>query len=529
MHSKKVVLPLVVVAVLALAGSVLVWLSPGRSSTLVSPGSAEVARAEAARAVPGASTVDVTLTAAPTSVDIGGRAVQTWAFNGTVPGQTIRASAGDVVRARVVNDLTAPLTVHWHGIALRNDMDGVPDVTQSPIAPGAGFTYQFTVANPGTYFYHSHVGTQLDRGLYGALVVDQRAAAPAATPDIPLLLDDWVDGTGQTPDEVLAMLQAASRSGSASGASSGSMPGMDMGSPSAPAPAPSAAGATGGAMPGMDMGDSGVTADQPLGTDTVDLRYPEYLVNGRTAAAPAVYPVKAGQQVQLRLINAAAETPFRVAFGGGGMTVVATDGYAVTPVTTDSLLIGMGERYDVRVTVPADGAFPLVAAVEGGSGQAMAVLRTGDGALPAADARPAGLKSTPLRYDQLHPTATDALPPGTADVTYKVQATGDMASYKWGLNAPTSGGATLPVKLGQRVRLVLENTTTMWHPIHLHGHTFQLVSAAGTGPRKDTVIVPPRSTVTVEFIADNPGQWLLHCHNVYHAEAGMSTTLSYVQ
>ena len=518
MRRKKIVVPLAVVAALAVTAGLLVWLLPGRTSAqLVGPGSPAVAQAEAARAVAGSRTVDVTLTAAPTTVDIGGRTVQTWAFNGAVPGPTIRVTAGDVIRARVVNQLTAPLTVHWHGIALRNDMDGVPDLTQAPIAPGASFTYQFTAAEAGTYFYHSHVGTQLDRGLYGALIIDDRTQLASSTPDIPLLLDDWLDGTGQTPDEALEQLRSMNMGNSDSssgmdGMDMGAMPGMDHGS-----------------MPGMDMGSAGVDADHPLGIDTADLTYPAYLVNGRAPGAPAVYPVAAGQQVRLRLVNAGAATPFRVAFGAGQMTVIATDGYPVTPVITDSLLIGMGERYDVLVTVPSDGAFPLVAAAEGKAGQAMAVLRAGNGPLPAADVHPAGLDAAPLSYDELHASADVALPAGEPDVTYQVQLTGDMMNYQWGLGAPESGGATLPIKLGQRVRLELTNDTSMWHPMHLHGHTFQLLTGAGNGPRKDTVIVPPMSTVTLELLADNPGQWMLHCHNAYHAEAGMTTTLSYVR
>ncbi|OZB87996.1 MAG: hypothetical protein B7X41_10460, partial [Microbacterium sp. 14-71-5] len=489
MRRRKLALPVAALAVLAVVAGVLVWLLPGRAAAkLVGPSSPRVAQAEAARAVSGARTVAVTLTAAATTADIGGRTVQTWAFNDTVPGPTIRLTAGDVVRATVVNRLPEPLTVHWHGIALRNDMDGVPDVTQAPIAPGGTFTYEFTAATAGTYFYHSHVGTQLDRGLYGPLVVDDRAPA-SADPDVPLLLDDWLDGTGTTPDEAFKGLRSMGGSGSGS-----SMAGMDMGS-----------------MPGMDMGSSGTDPNNPLGTDTADLTYPAYLVNGRTPDAPAVYPVAAGQQVRLRLINAAAATPFRVAFGAGQMTVVATDGYPVTPVQTDSLLIGMGERYDVLVTAPATGTAALVAAAEGKSGQAMAVLRTGDGPLPSADVRPTGLQAAPLPYSSLRATPAVALPDAKPDVSYTVGLTGDMMSYNWGLNVPKSRGATLPVKQGQRVRLVLKNDTTMWHPMHLHGHTAQLLTDSGPGPRKDTVVVPPKSTVTLEFVADNPGQWLLHC------------------
>ena len=501
MRTRRPLLLVAVAAVLALVAGLLAWLLPGDDATAaepVTPDSAVVAETEEARAVAGAGTVDMTLTAAPATVEIGGRTVDTWAFNGQVPAPTIRATAGDVLRARVINDLPEELTIHWHGIALRNDMDGVPDLTQQPIAPGEEFTYEFTLPDAGTYFYHPHTGTQLDRGLYGALVVDDPAAATTAT-DVPLLLDDWIDGTGQTPDEVLAGLT--------------SMAGMDMGD---------------GSMPGMDMGD-GSTATSPLGMDISDVEYPMYLINGKTADAPQVVSVTAGEQVRLRLINAASSTPFRVAFGGGQMTVIATDGFPVEPVATDALLIGMGERYDVLVTVPGDGAFPLVASVEGGSEQAQAVLRTGEAALPAPDARPAQLEGRLLVYGDLRATAEVALPDEEPDRSYEMALTGDMMSYEWGIDAPEQDGVTMPVRQGERVRLTFVNNTAMWHPMHLHGHTFQLVGDDGPGARKDTVNVAPGESVTVEFVADNPGQWLVHCHNTYHAEAGMLTTLSYVE
>ncbi|MFP5373026.1 MAG: multicopper oxidase family protein, partial [Actinomycetes bacterium] len=257
--------------------------------------------------------------------------------------------------------------------------------------------------------------------------------------------------------------------------------------------------------------------------------YPFYVINGRAAEAPEVHPMSAGEQVRLRLINAASSVPFRVAFGGGEMTVVATDGFAVEPVPTDALLIGMGERYDVLVTVPGDGAFPLVAAVEGSSDQAMAVLQSGAGTLPAADVRPTQLDGRLLTYDDLRATADVALPSADIDREYEMTLTGDMMSYEWGIDAPQTDGVTMPVRAGDRVRLSFVNNTDMWHPMHLHGHTFQLVTDSGTGPRKDTVNVAPGETVTVEFVADNPGQWLIHCHNVYHEAVGMKTTLSYVQ
>ena len=510
MRTKKSLLLLAAVVLLAVVVGLVAWLPSGRdvaAARLVSPDSEAVVRAEEARRVPGAGTVDVTLTAAPATVEIGGRTVDTWAFNGAVPAPTIRATAGDVLRARVANDLPEELTIHWHGIALRNDMDGVPDLTQESIAPGEELVYEFTLPDPGTYFYHPHTGTQLDRGLYGPLVVDDPAASAAAT-DIPLLLDDWVDGTGQTPDEVLAGLTSGGMD-----MGDGSMPGMDHGS-----------------MPGTDTGDAdSSTAQSPLGADISDVEYPMYLINGRAADAPQVQRVSAGEPVRLRLINAASSTPFRVAFGGGQMTVISTDGFAVEPVTTDALLIGMGERYDVLVTVPESGAFPLVAAVEGGDARAQFVLQAGGGALPAADVRPAQLDGRLLTYEDLRATPEVSLPAEDADRGYEMTLTGDMMTFDWGIDAPEESSVTMPVREGERVRLSFVNNTAMWHPMHLHGHTFQLVDDGGTGPRKDTVNVAPGESVTVEFVANNPGQWMVHCHNLYHAEAGMQTTISYLQ
>lgn len=515
--------PLTLVALLA-AILLLVWTVTARpwqddgpasgSLRLVSVQDDAVAAAEQTRRAPDAVVRDVILTAAPTSVTLGDRTVETWAFSGTVPGPELRLTAGDVLRARVVNDLSEPLTVHWHGIALRADMDGVPDVTQEAIAPGASFTYEFTVPDPGTYFYHSHSGVQLDRGLYGALVVqDPAEVVPAAEADLPVLLDDWIDGTGTDPDQVLTGLTAGSTTGE-DDAMEG-MPGMSED------PA-------GEDMAGTDIGEP--SADAPLGDDTGDVVYPLLLANGRPATAPQEVAVAPGVRVRLRLVNAAADTPFRVAVAGSPLTVVATDGFPVQPVEADTLLIGMGERYDVLVTVPASGAVPVVAVAEGKEGRALVVLRAGQGPSPDPQASPAELTGRLLSLADLRPTADVQLAVRRPDRSYRVDLTGDMAAYDWGITAPESDGATLPVRQGERIRLEIRNTTGMWHPVHLHGHTFQVVAEdGGAGPRKDTVVVPANGSVTVELDADNPGQWALHCHNIYHAEAGMVTVLSYVR
>ena len=522
-------------AVAALAGSIGGWAATRagtpKAAATVKASDPLVAEVERSR-TPTGKIDHVNLVAAAATVDLDGRKVDTWAFNGQVPGPEIRVAAGDVLEAQVVNHLSQPVTIHWHGISLRDDMDGVPGLTQPAIKPGGTFIYRFTVPQTGTYFYHSHVGTQLDTGLYGPLIVTSPAANnPPTTPDITMTLDDWIDGTGTTPAQVLANLEngGSSMGGSSTAAtsssglgSSGSMSGMGgMGGMDGMGSAPSTA------TPSMSMNMP--TADHPLGTDAGDVTYPYYLINGRTASNPEQYTVTPGERVRVRLINAGADTAFRVAYGGGPLTVVATDGHPVIPVSVDSLIIAMGERYDVELAIPGPGAFPVVAVAEGKNGQAMAVLRSAPGPNPPSDVKPPQLSGSLLNYSQLH--ATGSYQPGAThpDVTYSVELTGSMASYRWGLTGSKKNGITLAVKLGQRVRLIFSNRTMMWHPMHLHGHEFQVETASGSGPVKDTVIIPPMAQVAVDFVADNPGQWALHCHNVYHAEAGMMTVISYIK
>ena len=266
-----------------------------------------------------------------------------------------------------------------------------------------------------------------------------------------------------------------------------------------------------------------------LGGDAGDVRYPYYLINGRIRTAPRTFTGLPGQRVRIRFINAGADTAFRVALGGHTMTVTHTDGFPVTPMPAAALLIGMGERYDVQVTL-GDGVFPLVALAEGKNSTALALVSTGMGTPPAPDVLPRELYSPVTTSYALKPTATAALAARQPDVTYKLQLTGGMARYNWGINGQSfdmtePGALRYLMKQGQRVRVIFANTTTMYHPMHIHGHTFQV---APGGPRKDTVLVLPRQQVACDFDAGNPGQWMTHCHNLYHSpEGGMMAVLGY--
>jgi multicopper oxidase len=310
-------------------------------------GRAAIAAAKATRETTG-RTRSYQLRARRAQIDLGGRVVDTWAYGDTLPGAALRATAGDRVRVAFTNDLPQPTSVHWHGLAIRNDMDGVPGLTTPQVAPGGGFGFDFVVPDPDTYWFHPHSGLQLDRGLYTPFIVDDPNESGRYDAEWVLVLDDWTDGVGSSPEQILARLQREA-------GSSGGMGGM---------------GGKSHGSPGRMGGDSG------------DVTYPLYLVNGRVSSDPDVLRARPGDRVRLRLINAGADTVFQVALGSHDLRITHSDGFPVEPVSTPLLRIGMGERYDAVVTL-SDGVFPLVAEPVGKSGLARALVRTGAGAVPA--------------------------------------------------------------------------------------------------------------------------------------------------
>ncbi|MBZ3913763.1 multicopper oxidase family protein [Streptomyces acidiscabies] len=506
------------------AGALAACSGSGSAPALVSPSGSAVAAADKKRTRSG-RTHETTLTATQATADLGARiTARTWAFDGRIPGRELRVKAGDTLAATLSNQLPnqATTSIHWHGIALRNDMDGVPPATQAAVRAGRDFTYRFTADAPGTYFFHPHVGVQLDRGLYAPLIVEDPREPLSYDEEWVVVLDDWLDGVTGTPDDVFAELRHGMGGMSMGGMD---MNGMDMSGGMDGSPSASASSSGGGrGMQFMLMG-----AESPLlGGDAGDVKYPYHLVNGRVPADPQVFRGKPGERIRLRLINAGSDTAYRVALGGHQLTITHTDGFPVKHQQVDALLLGMGERYDVLVTLD-DGVFPLVALAEGKNATGMAVIRTGSGSIPPETARPKELDGMLLTASQLRAADDVRLASKKADRVHRIELTGSMMTYNWAINGrrfdmdnPTAHPIT--VEEGQRVRLDFVNTTTMWHPMHLHGHTYQL---GGSGPRKDTTIVLPKKTVSVFFDADNPGQWMLHCHNAYHGEAGMMALVAY--
>ncbi|MGW5652309.1 multicopper oxidase family protein [Streptomyces humi] len=469
----------------------------------------------------------VRLTAAESMLDLGGRSVHSWAYNESVPGPLVRVTAGDVLSLTLSNRLIEKTTLHAHGVRLRCDMDGAPDLTQAPIAPGTDFIYRFTAAHPGTYLLHSHVGMQPDRALYAPFIVDDPREPLKYDKEWVVVLDDWVDDIeGSTPDQVLEQLKPGG----------GMKMGMGMG------PGRDGPGHHGSASAAAPRSKSSPGAKKALGPDRVlrdshsrmlhgeggNVAYPHYLINGRLRTDPSVFRCRPGDRIRIRIINAGSETAFRVALGDHPMTITHTDGYPVQHRRTDALLVGMAERYDVLVTAK-DGVFPLVALAEGKKGKGVAILRTDKGRnLPAPDARPNELDREIVPARRLEPAESVAMDDRHPDRELRIRITGTMQRYDWGFDHKTYDVRERhTVRAGERVRLTLINATDMWHPMHLHGHTFAVTGISSTGARKDTTIVLPHRKLVLDFDADNPGLWMLHCHNQYHSESGMMTVLGY--
>ncbi|WP_240751343.1 multicopper oxidase family protein [Mycobacterium paragordonae] len=443
-------------------------------------------------------TVAATLTAQPVSVDLGGPVARTLAYGDVLPGPLIRANVGDELAVTVRNRLGDATSVHWHGIALRNDMDGVFPSTPN-IGANSEFTYRFSSPHPGTYWAHPHVGLQTDYGLYLPVIIDDPAEPGRYDAEWIVVLDDWTDGVGRNPQQIFDELKSSRM---AHEPSQQEMPGMPA------------------------VGSSAL-----LGGDSGDIAYPYYLINGRVAAAPTTFDAKPGQRIRIRIINAGADTAFRVALAGHVMTVTHTDGFPVAPTETDALLVGMAERYDVVVTV-SDGVFPLVAMPEGKSATpGRALLKTAGGSPPEVNFAPPELNRRIGTVDTFTAPSSVSLGSAESEVNLALELTGSMTKYDWSINGkPYPDSPPVSVKQSQRATLAFTNSTMMYHPMHLHGHTFQVIKSDGSlGARKDTVIVQPHQKLKAVLIADNPGTWMIHCHHGYHLEAGMMTALNYTE
>jgi len=425
-------------------------------------------------------TVDVTVTAAPGFVDLGPGflAQPAWLYNGALPGPILRATAGQTLRMRFRNELPESTTVHFHGQPSTVGMDGMEGISRPAVAPGQEFRYELRDLTPGTYWFHPHSAIhheQLDRGLHGVLIVDPPNSSldPAFDAEHVVVFDDWSATT------------------------------------------------TGGSYTGS-------------------------VCNGKTSLGQNPIQVTPGQRVRLRLVNVAATTNYVVALDGHTLTVTHTDGNRVQPVNVSAIPLGIGERYDVIVQCNNPGIWSLAAStIQNRTATVVRGVVRYAGQLgpdPTPEFVPQNLSTgTLLNYNQLasfwpsnNPISTN--PTRRIPIVLSNQmAPGGMS---WRINGQAYPNVTpLQVSHGDIVQLDISSTTPglmMLHPMHLHGHFVQLMGTAGGTshpPVKDTVLIQragqPGSAWSVQFVADNPGRWLYHCHDLMHMMGGMMTLLDY--
>ena len=465
---------------------------------LGAPSVAAQAATQLARATPWSGTVipataDFSLDIVEKTASPFGVPITAILAGGQWPGTEIRYRKGDVFRVLVKNHLSQPTSIHWHGLILPNLQDGVPGVTQAPIGPNELMAYEFPLIQAGSYWYHSHYELQKQQGLVGPLIIEDPEENRSYDHDVTLLLSDVYNGDPYT------------------------------------------------IIPGIRAGNIEFEADKPFvlpgeSDFKADVPYAGYLLNGRSNTSPWKYAAKPGQRLRLRIINASTSSFFRFVIPGLPLTVIASDGEDLEPVEVDNLMIGIAERYDLLVTIPESGNYPLYAAALGDDKWVQGLICTHDAFNPPKFGPPK-FDGRYLSFDQMRANDDSRLPKGP-DRTIDVRLSGNMTKYVWLLNditypelfsPPDSKNVPLEVGYGEVVRINLINPTPMYHPMHLHGHVFRVLGGdEERAPRKDTLSVPPQSTCSFEFYANNPGRWFFHCHNLYHLASGMAREVRYV-
>lgn len=505
--------------------ALLVAVAPGQACELCRAAyfAALEAAPKASKQHPDARVVTYTLDIGASELSPAGKPVQVLTINGTSPGPVLRFREGDVARITVRNTLRSEdASIHWHGLLVPNLEDGVPLLTTPPIGPGQSRVFEFLIRQNGTYWYHSHTAHQEQRGIFGAIVIEPRQATNLKTDhDQAIVLSDW---TNEDPNEVQRTLQRGSdwyalRKGAAQslfGAWQAGHLGEYLDREKA-------------LVPPMDFGD---------------VAYDAFLMNGQRRLQ---LPGRPGETIRVRLINAGAATYFYLDAATGPLRIIAADGQDVKALETKRLLIGPAECYDILVTIPRAGTWELRATAQDGSGAVSAWLGAGETHVAVGPPKPnpygmsdylmsildqldpePGVQSfdRPLSpYASLRAAQPQAVPASAREVTLKLS--GDMVRYVWsfdGISAEEAG--PIKVRRDETIRVKLVNNTMMHHPIHFHGHFFRLVTPEeddpSTAPLKHTVDVPPMSTRLIEFTAnEGDGDWLLHCHLLYHHVSGM--------
>jgi len=464
---------------------------------------------------PGSPIAAYTLRAERKEVAPAGTPVPAILLNGNMPGPELRVKEGELFRVQLQNALPdTPTTIHWHGLLVPAAMDGVPGISQDPVAPGQVFVYEYPIRQTGTYWYHSHYGFQEQIGCSGALIIEPRHESLKYDHDVVLFISDWLNSN---PEAIIPTLRQEAEK----------MGGMKMGGPGGSGD--KAGMKTEGPDPRPTMGQNKGSMQMGGGPDLADVKYSAFLLNGKANGNPWTCKARPGQRIRFRIINGSGSTFFRFMIDSHSLLITHADGEAVRPLEVDNLLLGTAECYDVLVTAGASGAYTIRAEAQDGSGAALGVLHTPD-AQVAMNPGPPKWGARQLSYAQLQAVRPTTLPEGPLN-SFKLVLGGNMGKYIWNINDQYYPQADpLLIQEGQRVQVEIFNNTDMFHPMHLHGHFFRLLSRTGEdplAPLKHTVSVAPKATVKFEFAADNPGRWFFHCHNLYHLETGMARQWQY--
>ena len=440
-------------------------------------------------------------------IEVNGRPAKVFGLTGPDGRLGIRLSPGERFHVDFANEAGTRTIVHWHGQLPPWTQDGFPWPQMPPIANGAVQAYDYAPTS-GTYWMHSHQDLQEQNLMTAPLIVHTAAELSEDRQEVVLMLNDF---TFRTPDEVLAGLRTGTSANTAQ-AMAQETPGRTVGVPD-----------TG--MSGMDMSRLG-----GMHMDLNDVHYDAFLANDRTLADPEVVRVERGGRVRLRVINGASSSQFWIDLGDLAGRVVASDGQPVQPVADSRFPIAIAQRLDILIDLPEVGAFPILARLEGGARQTGIVLATTGARIPriaeSAQTTPPVKNSLEVRL-----TAMEPLPARRADVIGTIALAGGMKPYAWSMNGEYWPQVTpFILDKGQRVEIDLINRSMMAHPMHLHGHAFQVVAIDDhplQGAVRDTVLVPPMGRVRIAFDANNPGRWAFHCHNLYHQATGMVTEFRY--
>ncbi len=453
------------------------------------------------------------LTATTRTLEIRGKAATVYGLlnaQGT-PGLVLDPGAHFSVDLK--NALDIETLIHWHGQIPPNVQDGVPDMPAPMLKPGESRSYDFA-PRPGTHWMHAHIPDQEVGLLAAPLIVRSAENAAADRQEVVMFLHDF---SFTPPDQVLASITSgAAMAGMGHGMGHmGAMSGMKMGGMQ---------GMSGMKMGGMSMGGMGAM-------DLNDFDFDAYLANDRTLDDPDVITVDKGSKVLLRIINAASATVFWIDTGAVSAAVVAVDGEPVQTLPGTRFGIAMGQRLDLSLTIPAEGgAFPVLALREGAVERTGIILATPGATVSKIDN--AGDAAPAFSGDMTQEAALRAATPladRPATNQQMLMLGGSMQPYVWTINGATwADHQPVLANSGERVEIMFHNMSMMSHPMHLHGHKFQVVNVGQgrfAGAVRDTVLVPPMGMVTVAFDAGEAASWMLHCHHMAHLATGMMTEL----